>query len=155
MCFICGNSADFLLFSMICYCQVQSPAVFKRQDVRWCNFRCSIPLSIDYVWECSVDQVIPTPSCSYCIWNRYCQNHRTIQPHFLLFVWLYTVEFNRLMSRNDTMYDDVVFALRFRYPLIMFGYRAWIELSRLLFAHFAYEIDTAKIIASFCGISYC
>ena len=39
----------FLLFSMIWYWRVQSPAVSKRQDVRWCDFRWSIPLSIDYV----------------------------------------------------------------------------------------------------------
>ena len=37
----------FLLFSMILYCRIQLPAVYKQRDVRWCGFRWSIPLSID------------------------------------------------------------------------------------------------------------
>ena len=53
------------------------------------------------------------------------------------------------------MYDDVVFADRFRYPLAMFGNRDSFVLSRLLHAHIAYQIDTAKIIAAFRRISYC
>ena len=53
------------------------------------------------------------------------------------------------------MYDDVVFADRFRYPLTVIGNRGLIGLYRLLHAHIAYEIDTAKIIAAFCRISYC
>ena len=36
----------FLLFSMILYCRIQLPAVYKQRDVRWCSFRWSIPLSI-------------------------------------------------------------------------------------------------------------
>ena len=63
----------FLLFSMIWYCRVHSPAVYKRQDVRWCNCRWSIPLSIDYVLESSMDGVISTTSCSYCTSHRYCK----------------------------------------------------------------------------------
>ena len=43
-----------------------------------------------------IDRSISTPSCSYCIWNRYSQSHRSILPNFLLFVWFDTVEFNRL-----------------------------------------------------------
>ena len=42
------------------------------------------------------------------------------------------------------MYDDAVFADRFRYPLAMFGYRVFTGLARLLHAHIAYEIDTSK-----------
>ena len=61
----------FLLLSMIRYCRIQSSAVSKRQDLRWCSFRWSISLSIDYVWKSCIDRVISTPSCSYCIWNRY------------------------------------------------------------------------------------
>ena len=53
------------------------------------------------------------------------------------------------------MYDDAVFADRFRYQLTMFGIRVLIGLSRFLHAHVAYEIDTAKIIAAFGRISYC
>ena len=53
------------------------------------------------------------------------------------------------------MYDDVVFADRFRYPLTMFGNPVWTGLSRLLHAHITYEADIAKIIALFCRISYC
>ena len=40
---------SFLLFSMIWYCRIQSPAESKQQDKRWCGFRWLIPLSIDYV----------------------------------------------------------------------------------------------------------
>ena len=138
----CGPYAEilqiFLFFSMIWYCQVQSPALSKRQDVRWCNFRWSIPLSIDRVWESSIDKVISTPSCSYCICNRYCQNHRRLSPNFLLLVWFYTVEFNRLPWSNDKMYDGVVFADRFRYPSTIFGNWVLIGLSRLLHAHIAH-----------------
>ena len=74
---------------------------------------------------------------------------------FYCLPWLETVEFNRLPCPNDKIYDDVVFADRFRYPLTMFGNRVLIWLSLLRHAHIAYEIDTAKIIAEFCRISYC
>ena len=53
------------------------------------------------------------------------------------------------------MYDDAVFADRFRYQLTMFGIPVLIGLSRLLRAHIAYEIDTAKITAALFRISYC
>ena len=53
------------------------------------------------------------------------------------------------------MYDDGVFAIRFRYQVAMFEIRVLIWISRLLHAHIAYEIDTAKIIAAFFRISYC
>ena len=69
--------------------------------------------------------------------------------------WFDTVEFNRLPCPNDKMYDYLVFANRFPYPLIMFGNRILIGLSRIVHAHNAYEIDTSKIIAVFCQISYC
>ena len=52
------------------------------------------------------------------------------------------------------MYDDVIDADRFRYPLTIFGNRVLIRLSRLFHALIAYEIDTVKIIAAFCRISY-
>ena len=69
--------------------------------------------------------------------------------------WFDTVEFNRLPCSKKEMYDDAVFAIRFRYQLTMFGIRLLIWISRLLHAHIAYEIDTAKIIAAFFRISYC
>ena len=144
-----------LLFSMIWYCRFQSPAVSKRQDVRWCNFRWSIPLSIDYIWKSRIDTVISTPPFSYCIWNRYCQNRRRILPNFILFVWIHMVEFNRLPCQNDKMYDDVVFADGFRYPLTIFRNRLLIGLSRLLHAHIAYGGDTAITTAAFWWLSYC
>ena len=46
------------------------------------------------------------------------------------------------------MYDDAVFADRFRYQLTMFGIAVLIGLSRLLRPHIPYEIDTAKITAA-------
>ena len=60
------------------------------------GFRCSIPLSIECVWNSSMDRAISTLSCSYCIWNRWCQNHSRIMPNFQLFVWFDTAESNRL-----------------------------------------------------------
>ena len=53
------------------------------------------------------------------------------------------------------MYDDAVFADRFRHQLTMFGVCVLIGLSRRRRAHIAYEIDTAKITAALFGISYC
>ena len=94
-------------------------------------------------------------SCSYCICNRYWQNHRSILPNFLLFAWFDTLEFNHLPCSNNKIYDDANFARRFRYQLVMFGIRVLIWLSWLLHAHIAYISDGAKIIAAFCRISYC
>ena len=74
--------------------------------------------------------------------------------HYCL-AWFDTVEFNCLPCPNNEMYDDAVIADRFRYQLTMFGFRVLIGLSRLLHAHIAYEIYTAKIVAAFCWISYC
>ena len=82
-------------FCMIWYAWIHSSAMFKQKNVRCCDFRWSIPLSIDYVWNCSIDRAIKTPSCSYYIWNRYCQNHRSIVLNFRLFEWFDTLEFNR------------------------------------------------------------
>ena len=94
-------------------------------------------------------------SCSYCICNRYWQNHRSILSNFLLFAWFYTLEFNRLPCSNNKIYDDADFADRFRYQLAMFGIQVLISLSWLLHAHIAYITDGVKTIAAFCRISYC
>ena len=69
--------------------------------------------------------------------------------------WFDTVEFNRLPCPKSEMYDDAVFAIRFRYQLTIFGNRVLIWISRLLHVQIAYEIDTAKIITAFFQISYC
>ena len=45
------------------------------------------------------------------------------------------------------MYDDEIFADRFRYQMIMFKVRLLAELSRILLAHMAYEISFAKMTA--------
>ena len=94
-------------------------------------------------------------SCSYCICNRYWQNHRSILPNFLLFAWFDTLEFNRLPCSNSKIYDDENFADRFRYQLAMFGIRVLVWLSWLLHVYIAYITDGAKIIAAFCRMSYC
>ena len=127
----------------------------NKQDLRLCGFRWSIPLSIDYVLNSCIDRAISTHSYSYCMRNRYCQNHRSNLPNFLSFAWFDTLDFNRLPCSNNKMYDDAVFADRFRYQLAMFGVAVLIWLSRLLRAHIAYEIDTAKITAALFWISYC
>ena len=116
----------FRLLSMIWYCRVQSPAMSKRQ--RWTMMQFSLIDSVIhwYLWESCIDRIISTPSCSYCIWNRYCQNHRRIMLNFQLLVWFDEVEFNCMPYPNDKMYDDAVFADAFRYSLAMlvFGYIA-------------------------------
>ena len=68
--------------------------------------------------------------------------------------WLYTAEFNRLSCPNNKMYDDAVFADRFRYQLTMFEIREVIGLSRLVHTNIAHEIVTTKIIAALCRVSY-
>ena len=97
---------------------------------------------------------ISTPSCSYCIWIRYCQNHCRIFPNFQLFAWFDTLDLNRLPCSNSKIYDDTVFAGRFRYQLTMLGIHLLIWLSRFSYAHIAYVIDTDKIIAAFSRIFY-
>ena len=94
-------------------------------------------------------------SCSYCICKRYRQNHRSILPNVLFFAWFDTLEFNRLPCSNNKINDDADFADRFRYKLAIFGVPVLIWLSWLLHTHIAYSTDGAKIIASFCRISYC
>ena len=74
---------------------------------------------------------------------------------FNCLAWFVKVEFNRMPWPNNKMYDDPIFADRFRYQLTMFGIAMLIGLSRLLLTHIAYEIDTAKIIPAFFRISYC
>ena len=94
-------------------------------------------------------------SCSYCICNRYWQNHRSILPNFLLLPWFDTLEFNGLPCSKNKIYDDEDFADRFRYQLAMFGIRVLICLSWFIHAYIAYITDDAKSIAAFCRISYC
>ena len=66
----------------------------------------------------------------------------------------YLIRLISIAPRIQT-YDDTVFADRFRYKLNVFGNRLLIELSRLLHADIAYQIDTVKTIAAFCRISTC
>ena len=49
------------------------------------------------------------------IWNRYCPNHRSFLPNFLLFAWFDTVEFNRPSCLNNKIFDNAVFFDRFWY----------------------------------------
>ena len=135
----------YYLLSMIWYCRIQSLAVSKQRDARKCCFRWSIPLTIDYVWNSSFDKAISTHSCSYCISNRYSQNHRSIFPNFLLLAWFDTPEFNRLPCSYNKRYNDVVFDDRFQYQLTMFEVCILTGLSRFLDTHIAYEIAIYKI----------
>ena len=107
--------SEFPIVCLIWYAWIKSSAMFKQQDIRWCGFRWSIPQSIDYVWNAGIEMAILKPSCSYCIYNRWCQNHRSILPNFLLFYWFYMVEFNRRRCSNNKMYDDMVCNDRFWY----------------------------------------
>ena len=73
---------------------------------------------------------------------------------FYCLSWLYTAEFNRLSCPNNKMYDDAVFADRFRCQLTMLEIHEVIGLSRLVHANIAYDIVTTNIIAALCRISY-
>ena len=55
---------------------------------------------------------------------------------------------------NDKIYDDEVFADRFRYQMNMVHMRVLIRLSGLVHAHIAYEIAVSKITADICPISH-
>ena len=55
--------------------------------------------------------MIRCSTCNVIHMRQYCS-------FFLLFVWLDTVEINRLQCPNDKMYDDVVFVVQFRYQLL-------------------------------------
>ena len=61
------HSSEFPIVCLIWYARIQSSAMFKQQYIRWCGIRWSIPLSIGYVWNSSIDMAILTTSCSYCI----------------------------------------------------------------------------------------
>ena len=134
------HSTEFPIVCMIWYCWIQSSAMFKQQAIRWCGFIWSIPLLIGYVWNTSIDMANLTPSCSYCIYKRWCQNQSSILPNFLLFAWFYTVEFNRRRCWNNKMYDDMVFNDWFWYRLTMFEVCIFTGLSRILDTHIAYDI---------------
>ena len=94
---------------------------------------------LSYVCNSNIDMAILTPSCSYCIYNWWCQNHRRILPNFQLLAWFDTIEFNRRLGSNNMMYDDMVFNDRFWYQLTMFEVCIFMGLSRLLDTHNAYE----------------
>ena len=149
------NLPNFLLLQWFDTLEFNRLPCSNNKMYELCGFRWSIQLTIYYVLNWSIDGAISTPSCWYCIWNRYCQNHRSNHPNFLFFAWFETLEFNRLPFWNNKMYDDAVCADRFQYQLTMFGIGVLIGLSRLLRAHIACKIDTFKIIAAFFRISYC
>ena len=134
------HSSEFPIICLIWYARIQSSAMFKQQDIRWCRYRRSIPLLIGHVWHSGIDMAILTPSCSYCIYNRWCQNHRSILPNFLLYAWFYTVEFNRRRCSNNKMYDNMVFNDGLWYQLTMFEVCIFTGLFRLLDTHISHEI---------------
>ena len=69
------HSAEFPIVCMIWYGWIQSPAMFKQQDVRWYGFQWSILISIDCVLKWLYSRsYLSTPWNSYCIWNGYIRN---------------------------------------------------------------------------------
>ena len=89
-------------------------------------------------------------SLQYVQWVTFAE----IMQIFYCLAWFDTVETNRRPCPNNKMYDEVVFAYRFRYPLNKFGMRLLIGQSRFHHAHIVYETDTAKINAAFCRFLY-
>ena len=56
--------AAFLRISFVCliwYTWIESFAMIKQQDIRWCSFRWSIPLLLAYVWDVYIDTAMSTP----------------------------------------------------------------------------------------------
>ena len=73
---------------------------------------------------------------------------------FYCLAWFRTVEFNFRPSPKNEMYDDAIFCWSIS-PSIDYVWSSITDrLSSLLHAHIAYEINTAKIVAAFCRISY-
>ena len=90
----------FLLFSRIWYCWNQLPAVSKQRDVRWRGFRWSIPLSIDNVWNSSIDRAISTPSC-YIAYEI--DTAKIIAAIFRISYWLhYLIRLNSIVCHVQT-----------------------------------------------------
>ena len=65
------HSSEFPIVFMIWYAWLKPSAMFKQQDVRWCDFRWSILISIGYVWNSCIDRAISTSWYSYCILNSH------------------------------------------------------------------------------------
>ena len=93
--------------------------------------------------------------CSYCTRYSYCQNHRRITANFPLFGMIWYGWIQSPAVSKDKIYDDKIFADRFRYQFTMFVIHVLVSLSRLPRAHIAYEIDVAKITAVICWIFQC
>ena len=152
MCSVCGNSADFsiiyhdLILSNSIACRVQTP--------RCTMMRFSlIDSAINWLWLELIWLYRHLHAHIY-IWDRYSQNRHNILPNFLLFAWFDNLESNRLPCSSNKMYDDAVFADRFRSQFTMFVIRELVGLFGLLHPHIAYEIYTATIFAAFFLISY-
>ena len=68
------------------------------------------------------------------------KNHHSILLNFLLFARFDTIEFIRVPSSNNKIYDDAIFADRFRYQMTMFEVGILMGLAQLLDPHITYEI---------------
>ena len=141
----------FLLFSMIWYVKFNHlPCLTDKiydDEVSADRFRFQLA-----TFEMCVFIGISRLSCSYCIWNSYCPNHRRNQPKFPL-ARFDAVEFNRLPYPNDKIYDDEAFADRFRYQLTMLEIGVLVRLLYSFMLILPYVIAVAKITAEICWIS--
>ena len=144
----------FLLFSKTWYCRVQSPAVSKRQDVRWCSFRWSITLSIDLHYHVMIGL-----SRRFHAYNAYeIDAAKLSSPHSAEFPIVCMIIFSWIQSPAVSKQQDVRWcSFHWSIPLsIDYVWKSNMDsVIRLLHAHIAYEIYTAKIIAAFRRISYC
>ena len=115
--------------------------------------------AVGYIFQLELTIVVlQSISCWYqmvrCITSKVL-HMRQFCRFFQCLAFFETVEFKCLPCSNNELYDDAVFADRFRYQLIVFGIRVWIGYLESFVLKIAYEMDTAKIIADFCLISYC
>ena len=132
--------SEFPIVCLIWYAWMKSSVMFKQQDTRWCGFRWSIPLSIDYVRNSCIDMAISILSCSYCICNRYRQNHRSILPEIpivcmILYGW---IQSSAMFKQQDLRWYgsqwSILISIDYVWSVSIHG------LSRLLDIHIAYEI---------------
>ena len=149
------HSSEFPIVCLTLDGWIQSSAMIKQQDVRWCGFRWSIPLLFDYVWnwvliglsrllhahiayEIDIAKIIAAfIRISHFFHDLICLN--SVACH---------VETTRCTMMRISLIDSAI-----NWQCLEFVY--WYRYLDFFMLVFAYEIDIAKIIAASFRISSC